>query len=258
MKKSFIEQIEDSKMKRYIKNVPFHICALIFYLIGMSPSLAVVIDVILCVSASFISKNQSNRRFYRLLDQYCDPERFLIKLDEYEEEMEESDKLLNKINIDRALAYINLGEYHAAQDCLSAIDVTVLARNTKLYVGYILIMISCHYGLNEIEQAEKNYEKYKHIVLLSSDKYRDDIEILIAERLFYRKEYDKCYKHLSKLLNRKIKLRYRLFALYKLAMIDIEYEKENQAYDKLKEIVEKGNTLWIQGEANKHISDIKY
>lgn len=179
------------------------------------------------------------------LDSDCDPQRYLAMLDKQEKRFRKKERIQNYLAINRAAAYMVMGDYKIAKEYMDGIELSELSERNGSYLIYIINKILCYYELGEIEMAEKLYES--ELIRLSpiGKRLQKTTEILIGERYYHMKRYDLSYEHLKKLLNVDLNKRQYLGVLYRLAQMDEANGDMIQATVKYKKIIKHGNKLGI-------------
>ena len=186
----------------------------------------------------------------KALDSDCDPERFLKMMDKQEKRVGKKESIVMRLNINRAAAYMLLGNYQAAKEYLQGIEKSYLSEKNGSYLVYIINLILCYYELGDIEKAELLYETELVQLCPITKRLRKSVEILIGERYYYLKNYDQSYKHLKNLLNYDLDKRQYLGALYRLAQMDVLNGATELASKRFKKIAKLGNKLWIAKDSH--------
>lgn len=219
----------------------------------LSGIISFIIYIVCCYMYLYIKSNiQSN-----ILDEDCDPERFLKLIDRQDRKSRKTQRYMNYIAINRAAGHMSLGDCKAAKEYLDEVDTTYLSEKDNSYLVYTMNMIGCYYALGEIEKAEVLYETNMVRFCPYIKKLKKSVEILIGERYYYLKKYNLSYEHLQKLLNYELTKRQYLGVLYCLAQMDVRNGDKEQATVKFKKIAKLGNKLWISKDSKEMIENIK-
>jgi tetratricopeptide (TPR) repeat protein len=187
----------------------------------------------------------------------CDPERYLRMIDKAEKRRRPHNaRLLNFFAINRAAAYMSLGDVKTAKGYLDDVDSSCLSYKNETYIVYTINLIFCYYALGEFEKAEALYETDLVKLCPFTKGMKKSVEILIGERYYYMKKYDLSYEHLKKLLNPDLNKRQYLCILFRLAHIDVINGKTDEAVTKFKKVAKLGNKLSIVKASNEMIEKL--
>lgn len=186
----------------------------------------------------------------KALDTDCDPERYLIMMDKQEQRVRKKESIVMRLNINRAVAHMLLGNHLKAKEYLEGIEKSYLSDRNGSYLVYIINLIICYYQLDEIEKAELLYETELVQLCPITKHLKKSVEILIGERFYYLKSYNQSYDHLKKLLNHDLNKRQYLSVLYLLAQMDAINGTTDQAIKRFKKIAKLGNKLWIAKDSH--------
>lgn len=186
----------------------------------------------------------------KVLNSDCDPERYMEMMDKQEQRCRGKKSIVTRLNINRAVAHMLLGNYQTAKEYLEGIEKSYLSERNGSYLVYIINLILCYYQLDEIEKAESMYETELVQLCPITKRLKKSVEILIGERYYYLKNYDQSYDHLNKLLNYDLNKRQYLSVLYLLAQMDVINGAIDQASKRFKKIAKLGNKLWIAKDSH--------
>lgn len=217
--------------------------------------LTCVINVCIGMSYFLISFTIQQKAYMKILDEKCDPVRFLEIMVKQKKRFKYIKKMMNWAEMNCAVSYLLMGNYQEAKDRILGVDTILLFTNKKNAIIYVIDLILCYYGLGEIEKAESLYQE--NAEKLKNQEYGLDkhIEILSGERYYYLKQYDQSYIVLESLLSSGLNTRLYLGVLFYLAKMDQQKGNVELAKERFHEVAEKGNTLWIAQEAKKILNN---
>ncbi len=218
---------------------------------------AFIITFIILMVCNYITGYIISTLKRKVLDSDCDPERFLKMIDKQEMRRGKEQRIVNRLDINRAAGHLCLGNIQIAKDYLDGIDTSYLSEKDGSYLAYTINLILCHYELGEIEKAEALYETNLIKLCPLGKRLQKSVEILIGERYYYLGKYDLSYEHLNKLRNSDLDKRQYLGILYRLAQMDIMKGEMEQAMKRLNKIVKFGNKLWIVKDSQDILKNIK-
>jgi tetratricopeptide (TPR) repeat protein len=178
-------------------------------------------------------------------------------LDKQEKRRGKEHKVINRLAVNRAAAYISLGNINKAKEYLDGIETSYLSEKDGSFLVYTINLIICHYELGELEKAEILYETNLIKLCPIGKRLQKSVEILIGERYYFLGKYDLCYEHLSKLKNCDLDKRQYLSILYRLSQIDILRGDIEQAVIKLNKIKKFGNKLGIVKSSRDILDNLK-
>jgi tetratricopeptide (TPR) repeat protein len=192
-----------------------------------------------------------------LLNEACDPERYLKWNKKQENVMKRKPKSLALLTINKAAAKIVLGEFEEARSLLDEIDKSYLSEKNGTLLIYTINYISCCFELGDIDKALELLDTQIPILSPINKSYKRSINILIGERYYFLDKFNQSYEHLSKLLDIELSRRVYLSILYRLALIDDIRGEEELAQKKYRKIAQLGNKLWVAEQAKKQIKTSK-
>lgn len=193
----------------------------------------------------------------KALDSDCDPEKFLRMLDNQEKRRGKEQKVIHRLAVNRAAAYIALGNIDTAKEYLDGVDSSYLSEKDGSFLIYTINLIICLYELGELEKAEILYETNLIKLCPIGKRLQKSVEILIGERYYFLEKYNLCYENLSKLKNCNLDKRQYLGILYRLSQIDIQRGDIEQAVKKLNKIKKFGNKLGIAKSSREILDNLK-
>lgn len=203
----------------------------------------------------FLGYYIQERVYLNILNEKCDPIRFLKLMNKKIENYKWIKSLRIPYEFNCAVSYMSLGRYQEAKSCIQECGISGLNLNRRYSITYNIDLIICHYELDELEQAEELY--HANIEKLTSNKRNKcmstNIDIFLGMRYFYLGTYEESYEQLKQIAERKICTRHYLEISFYLAKMDIRNNQLEQATKRFSEIAEKGNTLWIAHEAKRLI-----
>lgn len=197
-----------------------------------------------------------NARFRKVLDWECDPEKYLKMIDRQERKYRRNSRAVTILDINRAAAYLIMGDYSKALEYLNSIEESELSEKNDSYYVYTINRILCYYELGEIEKAEALYETELVRLCPYGNRLKKSVEILVGERYFFLHRYEESYAYLKKLLSCDLHKRQYLGILYRLALMDHINGETELAMGKYKKIVKLGNKLWIAREASERLKEL--
>lgn len=197
-----------------------------------------------------------NKKRCAILDKYCDPETFLEKTIKQTSINGRNRRFAAYMAIDKAAAYITLGEFKEAEIILESIDKQYLSEKNNTLLIYTINRILCSYELGNNEKAERLFERQLTILPALSQDLRNVIRILIGERYYFLGKYDESQEYLMKLLKTNFCKRRYLSILYRLAQIDEIKDKTADAKEKYREVAGQGNKLWIAKQAGERLTKL--
>ena len=197
-------------------------------------------------------------RIGRILNEHCDPVRYLEKIKRQKERMKRKPKLIALLSVNEAAAYMLLGDYAAAKEIMTNISKEYLSDKNGSLLIYTINSILYHYELEEEEEANRLYETQLPLLILPGKRNKLWVQILIGERLYYLRRYDECYQHMTELLDIELTKRQYLGILYRLAQIDAIRGNYESAFKKYRKIARFGNLLWIAEEAGRILQEEVY
>jgi tetratricopeptide (TPR) repeat protein len=190
-----------------------------------------------------------------LLDEACDPQRYLKWIRKQEIVVERKPKLMAILSINKAAAYIVLGKFEVAREILDEIDKSYLSEKNSTLLVYTINYISCCYELGDIDKAQELFDTQISVLSPFNTRYKRSVNILIGDRYYFMGKYDQCYEHLKKLLDIDVSRRVYLSILYRLAQIDDIRGDVELAQKKYRKITKLGNRLWVAEQARLRIYD---
>lgn len=193
--------------------------------------------------------------FSYLLDEACDPQRYLKWIRKQEKVMKRKPKLMAILSINEAAAYIVLGKFEEARKILDEIEKSYLSENNSTLLVYTINYIACCYELGDIDKAQELFDTQISVLSPFNTRYKRNVNILVGDRYYFMGKYDQSYEHLKKLLDIDLSRRMHLGILYRLAQIDDLRGDEELAQKKYRKIAQYGNKLWIAQQARLQIKD---
>ncbi|GAA0720027.1 hypothetical protein GCM10008905_08790 [Clostridium malenominatum] len=194
-----------------------------------------------------------NKKRMDLLEEECDPERFLEAIEKQRDIVGKKIKYNTYLNIDKAAGLIVMGEFQKAKELLLSIDKTYLSAKNGTLLIYTLNLLSCLYELGEVSYAEEIFENEVPLLSPVNQRMTLAMKLLVAERFLFLNRYEESREKFQELLNDKLSKRVRISVLYNLAIIDEETGDMDSAQKRYREVVDKGNKLWIVTEAKKRL-----
>lgn len=219
--------------------------------------MSLLITFIILMAINYIIGYIISKLRRKVLEFDCDPERYLIMLDNQEKRFHSKPRILNYLAINRGAGHMLLGDYQTAKKYLEEIDHSYLSEKNGSLLAYTINLILCHYEMGEIEKAEILYETNLIRLCPFEKRLKKSVEILIGERYYYLKKYDLSYNHLKNLLDYDLSKAQYLGILYLLAQMDVMNGATEQAIKKLKKIAKLGNKLGIAKESQKMLESME-
>ncbi|WOO35281.1 hypothetical protein R2R35_15945 [Anaerocolumna sp. AGMB13020] len=161
------------------------------------------------------------------------------------------------LDINRATAYLIMGDSNKALEYLNSIEEADLSEKNDSYYVYTINRILCYYELGEIEKAEALYETELVRLCPYGKRLKKSAEILVGERFYFLHRYKESYACLKKLLNTDLPKRQYLGVLYLLARMDDINGEQEQAMTKYRKISKLGNKLWIAKDAGERLKKLE-
>lgn len=232
------------------------ICMYIF-LVALQLNFVIAGGFTICIGVSFflVSFYTQQKAFLKILDEKCDPKRFLEIMNKQKKRFKRDKKMVNIAEYNCAVSYMLLGKTQEAKDCILGIDTDLFFANKKNAIIYVINLMLCYYELGEIEEAESLYEE-------NLEKIRDNkcgldkiVEILSGMRYYFLKQFDQSYEVLESLLSSELSTRLYLGVLFYLAKMDQQKGNVELAKNRFHEVAKKGNTLWIAQEAKQILNN---
>lgn len=189
-------------------------------------------------------------RLGQILNEQCDPVKYLDKIKKQKERMKRKPKLIALLSVNEAAAYMLLGDFTAAKRIQAEIDKEYLSDKSGALFIHTINTILCHYELGELEEGERMYEAKLPLLVLPGKRNKLLVQMLMGERLYYLHRYDECYRHMAGLLDIELTRRQQLSLLYRMAQIDAFRGDYELAFKKYQKVARFGNKLWIAGESN--------
>lgn len=197
-------------------------------------------------------------RMGQILNEQCDPEKYLAGIRKQKERMRRKPKLIALLSVNEAAAYMLLGDFAAAKQCLAKIPEENLSdKNGSLFV-HTINTILCHYELGEVEEGERLYEMKLPLLTLPGKRNKLQVQLLMGERLYYLHRYDECYRHMAELLDIELTRRQQLGLLYRMAQIEASRGDYELAFKKYRKVARFGNKLWIANAAEAALQEEVY
>lgn len=215
----------------------------------------ILIFCILILIYAFVS-SLINRRRTNILNDECDPEKYIEMLERLEEKSSKNERFLNILSINYAAGYMALGNYTKGKECLDKVDVKSLYKKGEDYLVYIINRIGCYYALGEMKEAEVLYETELVKLCPYAKQIRDSIQILIGERYYYLGNYEASYNHLKNLHIREFDKRQYLSVLYYLGKIELMRGEKETAVKRFEKVVKFGNQLGIAKQSREFLNQI--
>ncbi|WFD11820.1 tetratricopeptide repeat protein [Tepidibacter hydrothermalis] len=202
----------------------------------------------------YLCKKRKAKRFSLILDQ-CDPYKFLEATEKQRKITGKSKKYNVYFDMNKALGLSALGRFEETKEILENIDKSKLSRKDGTEIVYIISLISCYYDLGEIEKAEKLFESKMPILSPLTEKMRESVEFLLADRLFYLGRYEESKKiYEKKISDDNISKCIELEILYKLAQIDEKNGDLESAKSKYIKVSNEGNKLYIAEQSSFYLN----
>lgn len=232
----------------------FYICitsTIIFVLLSMNLSIlqAYLLTITFVMGIYFLHAVINSRINSKLLNEDCDPEKYLNKIMKSKKVYRKKPKYLAMISINEAVANILMGKFYEARQILDNIDQSYLSEKNGTLLTYMIDYISCCFELGDIDTALSLYNTQLPILTPFNKNLKRSIKILIGERYFFEENYDKSYESLNQLLDIELNRRTYLGILYRLAQIDRIRGDMEKARKKYTKIAQYGNKLWIAKQA---------
>lgn len=233
-----------------------YICMYIFFAVfHLNYVLAGVLSLSIGVSFYLISFFKEQKSFLKILDEKCDPERYLEVMIKQKKRFKRDKKMVNYAEFNCAVSYMLLGKSQEAKDCMLGIDTDLFFTNKKNAIIYVIDLVLCYYELGEIEKAEslyqENFEKLQDIKF----GLEKNVEILSGVRYYYLKQLDQSYEVLESLLTSELSTRLYLGVLFYLAKMDQQKGDVQLAKERFHKVAEEGNKLWIAQEAKQILNN---
>ena len=131
------------------------ICTMLFLNIEIT---AIILSVIISSALAFISGfvaalNISEKRLDRILDEECDPDKYLYEFTKFHG-YKKAEYPINRFNIARLKAFIAKGKFQEAEKALETLNLKSLKKDKNLYVDYNAGVAFLALNFGEIEKAE--------------------------------------------------------------------------------------------------------
>ncbi|BES64958.1 hypothetical protein SANA_13970 [Gottschalkiaceae bacterium SANA] len=191
-----------------------------------------------------------------LLEVDCDPNAFIVATESQMCITGKNPKFRAFLQIDLAAGLILEGEFQEAKEELLSVNVERLSDKNGSKLVYVLNLISCHFELGELDQAEQLFETQMPLLTTYNRRMQVAVKAQMAERLFFLERYEESRSAFHALLQEKISARVRVSILYRLAQMDDQMGDWSLAEKNYRLTVEQGNRLWIAEQA-KHRLAIK-
>lgn len=198
--------------------------------------------VLLAYIVIVIFAKTSTQNIYGILDEECDPERFLSLYDE-EKHQSKSDAHWILTKLTRADAFTALGNFEKAKNIYDYIEPNNI-ESDELRAMYYLNLSDLHVHTNNIEEAKKSlsYAKsydYNTANFKAAAKF---VDADIKRKEGNLRESRAIFTELSELKQSK---RFHLDCIFRLALIDASERKIEAAQQKLRKVKAEGNKLRI-------------
>ena len=154
-------------------------------------------------------------------------------------------RLAELFRIDKAVAWIALGEFSKAKELLESFQKELFAANGNTLIIYYIDLISCYYELGEYELAEQIFETKLPLLSPTITRVKQSVNILVGERYFFQGKHEQSREHFSKILEKKLSPRVNLSIIYRLAQMDEIEGMTEQAKEKYEKVASEGNKLYI-------------
>ena len=225
-------------------------------LLGMNPVATAALTMLIVMTGYTVISVMRNQSRVRLLDDACDPEAFLLRTEKQEAITGHKSRISELFAIDKAVAYMAMGDYERAKPLLMGFDSQKFSNNDTILAIHTIDLILCHYELGEIKEAEALFES--RLAVLSPFQMRIKLatKILVGERLFYLGRYEESKNELTNLLKQAMTMRARLGILYKLAQIDEINGDKASAIKRYTKVADMANKLDIAKRAKMKLDEM--
>ncbi len=231
---------------------------MLFHLTGLSIWQAyfyiVAIELCIFITISIIR----SYRMGQLLNEKCDPEKYLKKTLRQKAKLKHKPKLVAILTINEAAATMLLGDFQKAENILTGIDKEDLSDKNGSYFTYLINLIICNYELGKIEEGDHMYEMQLPPLIISSKRNKITLQMLIGDRLFYKKQYEESYQHMAKLMDIELNTRQQVEILYRMAQIEALKGDYGTAFKKYRKVAKHGNKLWIAHKSEEILQEGVY
>lgn len=218
-------------------------------LLGMNPVATAAVTMVIVMTGYTVISVMRNQSRVRLLDEACDPEAFLLRTEKQEAITGHKSRISELFAIDKAVAYMAMGDYERAKTLLIGFDSQKFSNNDTILAIHVIDLILCHYELGEVKEAESLFESRLPVLSPFQMRIKLATKILVGERLFYLGRYDESRTELTSLLKQAMTMRARLGILYKLAQIDEIQGDMTSAIKRYTKVANKANKLDIAEKA---------
>lgn len=220
--------------------------------IGINPVIAIFTTFIVIMVGYFIWWGIKTKKLNNLLDENCDPYRFI---QECEKVKLISDRIpfQNNCNVNIAVGLISLGDNKEALNILQDVDLS--AKNSKVVETlYHLAIFCCYINMDDLTNATFEYENHikrlrKKVIIprmvFSIDATVSEYQYKLCKTVENAKYSLGQLDYLYNIYSKKIGKRMRLNVLYNKAELMWEIGDNEGAAEKYKIVAEKGNKLWI-------------
>lgn len=243
------------QVKRSIFAAVTFILMVALLLFGLNPLLAGTITMaIIMLGYIAISYRRSMKRL-NLLEEACDPAAFVEITEKQMTITGKNPKYAAYLNIDKAVGFIEMGEFIKAKELLLAIDKSRLSHKNGTLLAYTINLITCLYELGEISDAEKLYETQITVLPAVNPRMVLAVKSLAAERYFFLNRYEESKAQFTQLLKEKLSKRQYLSTLFRLAQLDEKAGDITAAKEKYSKVASQGNKLYIAKQAGNIIEN---
>lgn len=226
------------------------------------PSMPLVMGVtyVLLIGIYLATSLYRRNKRIALLNDRCDPEAFMNITLQQEALTGKNKKNQAILQLDKAAAYLCMGEDEKALATLLSIQEQFI-KNPQLKIVHTINLILAYYATGDIDSAEKIYEQEIGLLLPTNRQMKRALQILTGERYYYIGKHKECVDYFEALLKQptvqKVMHKRQYAGInYVMALSNIELESIQKAEDQLQKVLENGHKLAIVNEARLRLSEI--
>lgn len=228
---------------------------LLLYFLTGEPVLAGIITFIIAVAGYLVIAVMRSTRRLSLLEDKCDPQAFLEATEKQMQITGKNPKTNAYLNIDKAAAMIEMGDYQNAKALLLSLDKSVLSVKNGSQFAYTVNLMFCHYELGETAAAEQLFETQIPLLAPVNPRMKQAMEFLIAQRYLYLNKFEESKERYLQLQQEKLSRRKQLELSFGLAQIEEVYGDYKTAEQKYREAADQDSKLWVSIRAREWLKN---
>lgn len=215
------------------------------------------ITIFISISLYIVVGLKRAEKRINLIEESCDPEAFIEATEKQHSITGKNKRIDAYLSVDRSAGYILRGDFEDAIIELDHVDKTKLSTLNGARFIYYVNLATAYYMLGDVEKGNSIYDE---IIVNEPIKFKQHLlasRYILLTKYMANHEYDLAMELIEELKSKKTSKRKRVSLAYNEGIIFLDRDQKSKALARFKEVVSKGNKLYIVKKSKEHIRNLE-